>query len=55
MPRKLLDVSFLQSLGWKYKTSLKDGLLLTYKDFLRNQETKQTEQTKRIGKTKHSK
>ena len=35
-PRKLLDVSFLHSLGWKHKTSLKDGLQLTYKDFLKN-------------------
>lgn len=36
MPRKLLDVSFLHSLSWKHKTSLKDGLYLTYKDFLKN-------------------
>ena len=36
MPRKLLDVSFLHSLGWKHKTSLKDGLHLAYKDFLKN-------------------
>jgi GDP-L-fucose synthase len=36
MPRKLLDVSFLYSLGWKQKTSLKDGLRLTYQDFLKN-------------------
>ena len=35
-PRKLLDVSFLQSLGWRHKTSLKDGLRLTYQDFLKN-------------------
>jgi GDP-L-fucose synthase len=33
-PRKLLDVSFLHSIGWKHKTSLIDGLHLTYKDFL---------------------
>jgi GDP-L-fucose synthase len=36
MPRKLLDVSFLHSLGWKHKTSLKEGLHLAYKDFLKN-------------------
>jgi GDP-L-fucose synthase len=35
MPRKLLDVSFLHSLGWKHKTSLKEGLHLTYNDFLK--------------------
>ena len=34
MPRKLLDVSFLHRTGWKHKISLKDGLLLTYQDFL---------------------
>ena len=38
MPRKLLDVSFLHSLGWKHKTSLKEGLHLAYKDFLKNHE-----------------
>jgi len=36
MPQKLLDVSFLHSMGWKHKTSLKDGLRLTYEDFLKN-------------------
>ena len=36
MPRKLLDVSFLHSLGWKPKISIKDGLHLAYKDFLKN-------------------
>ena len=35
-PQKLLDVSLLHSLGWKHKTSLKDGLHLTYEDFLKN-------------------
>ena len=35
-PRKLLDVSKLESLGWKYKTELKDGIKLTYQDFLNN-------------------
>lgn len=38
-PRKLMDVSKLHSLGWKAKTSLKDGIKLAYKDFLsKNQE-----------------
>jgi GDP-L-fucose synthase len=34
-PQKLLDVSLLHSLGWKHKTSLKDGIRLTYQDFLK--------------------
>ncbi|MDO4793783.1 MAG: GDP-L-fucose synthase [Filifactor alocis] len=35
-PRKLLDVSKLEGLGWKYKTELKDGIRLAYEDFLNN-------------------
>jgi len=35
-PQKLLDVSRLQNMGWKHKTSLKDGLRLTYQEFLKN-------------------
>lgn len=35
-PRKLLDVSKLENLGWKYKTELEDGIRLTYEDFLKN-------------------
>jgi GDP-L-fucose synthase len=34
-PRKLLDVSFLHSLGWKHQTPFKDGLRFTYQDFLK--------------------
>jgi GDP-L-fucose synthase len=36
MPQKLLDVSFLHGMGWRHKTSLKEGLQLTYQDFLKN-------------------
>ena len=34
--RKLLDVSKINSLGWKYKTELEDGLKIAYNDFLNN-------------------
>lgn len=37
-PRKLLDVTRLERLGWKYKLSLEDGLVKTYQWFLENQE-----------------
>lgn len=33
-PRKLLDVSNLERLGWHYKTELEEGIRLSYKDFL---------------------
>ncbi len=33
-PRKLLDVSKLSNLGWKYKTSLREGIEKTYKDYV---------------------
>lgn len=35
-PRKLLDVSKAESLGWKYKTELEEGIHLSYIDFLTN-------------------
>ena len=35
-PRKLLDVSKLEKLGWTYKTELEDGIKLAYEDFLNN-------------------
>lgn len=35
-PRKLLDVSKLERLGWRYKTELEDGIRMTYADFLYN-------------------
>lgn len=33
-PRKLMDVSRINSLGWKYKTELEEGIRKTYKWFL---------------------
>ena len=36
-PRKLMDVSRLHTLGWKHKTDLKQGLEMTYQDFLANE------------------
>jgi len=33
-PRKLLDVSRLTALGWKYKIKLEEGIKSTYKDFI---------------------
>jgi GDP-L-fucose synthase len=35
-PRKLLDVSRIHALGWRHKTELRDGLEITYRDFLKN-------------------
>jgi GDP-L-fucose synthase len=35
-PRKLLDVNKLNSLGWKAKTSLEEGIRLTYNWYLEN-------------------
>jgi GDP-L-fucose synthase len=34
-PQKLLDVSRLHRMGWRHKTFLKEGLHLTYQDFLK--------------------
>ena len=34
-PRKLLDVSKLKDLGWKYKISLREGIEKTYKDYVK--------------------
>ena len=35
-PRKLLDVSKAEKLGWKYRTELEEGIRLSYEDFLNN-------------------
>lgn len=35
-PRKLLDISKTKAMGWEAKTSLDDGIRLTYEDFLHN-------------------
>lgn len=37
-PKKLLDVSYLQQLGWKAKIDLTDGIAQTYRWFLENRE-----------------
>ncbi|WP_299200239.1 GDP-L-fucose synthase [uncultured Amphritea sp.] len=37
-PRKLMDVSKLNALGWKYSISLKEGLAMTYEWFLQHQD-----------------
>lgn len=36
-PRKLMDSSRLNALGWQVKVSLQDGLALAYRDFLKQQ------------------
>jgi len=33
-PRKLMDVSKLRSMGWTYKTELREGIKLTYQNFI---------------------
>lgn len=35
-PRKLLDVSKLNGMGWRYQTELEEGIALAYHDFLNN-------------------
>jgi GDP-L-fucose synthase len=35
--QKLMDVSFLKSLGWEYRIKLKEGILDTYNRYLKNE------------------
>jgi GDP-L-fucose synthase len=37
-PRKLLDVTKLNNLGWHYTTELKNGIQIAYRDFLQRHE-----------------
>lgn len=39
-PRKLLDLSKIHSMGWHHIIGLEDGIILTYKDFLLNENIK---------------
>jgi GDP-L-fucose synthase len=39
-PRKLMDVSFLHSLGWKHSIKLSDGIKMVYEDFRIKQNVK---------------
>ncbi|HMK03342.1 MAG TPA: GDP-L-fucose synthase [Ferruginibacter sp.] len=41
-PRKLLDVTKINALGWHYKTALKEGMNIAYQDFLMKQQKLQT-------------
>lgn len=38
-PRKIIDMTKMHAMGWKHKTSLEDGLKLTYQWFLDNEKT----------------
>lgn len=35
-PQKLLDVSKIQSLGWHHKIDIKEGIKITYNDYIKN-------------------
>jgi len=39
-PRKLLDVQYLHSLGWKHKIELEDGIKAVYEDFKKKEGVK---------------
>lgn len=39
-PRKLMDVSKLHQLGWQHTTTLKEGIRLAYRDFLKKEMVK---------------
>ncbi|HEY0608132.1 MAG TPA: GDP-L-fucose synthase [Chitinophaga sp.] len=38
-PRKLMDVAKLHSLGWKHSTTLKEGIVMAYADFLKKRQS----------------
>jgi GDP-L-fucose synthase len=40
-PRKLLDVTKLNNLGWHYKTELEEGIRMAYEDFLTHEVRKE--------------
>ena len=39
-PRKLMDVSFLHSLGWKHSIELEQGIRMVYGDFRKKENVK---------------
>ncbi len=39
-PRKLLDVSFINSLGWKHKINLEEGISKVYEDYKKKENVK---------------
>jgi len=39
-PRKLMDVSFLHSLGWKHRIDLEEGIMMVYEDFRKKENVK---------------
>lgn len=39
-PRKLMDVSYLHSLGWKHKIELEEGIKMVYEDFRKKEGVK---------------
>ncbi|MDF2450453.1 MAG: GDP-L-fucose synthase [Bacteroidota bacterium] len=40
-PRKLMDVSYLHSLGWKHKIDLREGIAQVYEDFKKKEDVKE--------------
>ena len=39
-PRKLMDVGFLHSLGWKHSIELEQGIRMVYEDFRKKENVK---------------
>lgn len=48
-PKKLLDVSKLENLGWTYTTSLREGIEKTYKKFKEKNNKNTLSENKKIG------